>query len=113
MLNNPQYISLVRAVIMIVGGIAVGRGWITQENLETFADPGFLTAVAGGILAIGTAVVAVKRRSTANLVDTVSKLPEVKAIITTKEVAQAAGPERPTIVSSVARASQLPDVPQH
>lgn len=83
-MNTAQIASLVRVVLMIGGGIAVGRGWVSEEQLNAVTDPALLLQIVGGAVAIGTAAYAVWARSTKNLVATTSSLDEVELIVAPK-----------------------------
>lgn len=105
MLNTPQIVSLARALIILFGGMAVGAGWITKEDLELLSDTATLTAVVGGAVAligIGSAVYA---RRTAGLVAATSKLDGVGAIIAKPEIAEAV--PRANVVASATEAQRV------
>ncbi len=80
-MNTAQIASLVRTILMIGGGIAVGRGWVSQEHLDALTDPALLLQIVGGLIAVGTAFYAVVQRSSQNLIKAAANLPEVERIV--------------------------------
>lgn len=88
-MNTEQWFSLFRALVMMGGAAAVTFGWLTKEQVDAISDPATLTAVFGGCAAIVTLVVAVRKRSTKNIIATAADLPEVKQVLTDPKTASA------------------------
>ena len=47
-MNTAQIASAARILIVFLGGIAVQRGWATQEQVDFASDATMLTAIVGG-----------------------------------------------------------------
>ncbi len=79
-MNAAQIASAARILIVFVGGLAVQRGWATQEQVDFASDATMLTAIVGGIAALVAAVYGVWMRRPAGIVASAAKLPEVAEI---------------------------------
>lgn len=78
MINNVQFWSFLRQILLAVGGGLVTKGYL---------DSGTLEAIVGAIITIATAIYGLYIRRKAGLVATAAALPEVAKIITTPEIA--------------------------
>lgn len=79
-MNTAQIASAARILIVFLGGIAVSRGWATQDQIDFLSDATMLTAVVGGVAALVAAVYGVWMRRPAGIVTSAAKLPEVSEI---------------------------------
>ena len=79
-MNTAQIASAARILIVFLGGIAVSRGWATQDQIDFLSDATMLTAIVGGIAALVAAVYGVWMRRPAGIVASAAKLPEVSEI---------------------------------
>jgi hypothetical protein len=79
-MNTAQIASAARILIVFLGGIAVSRGWATQDQIDFLSDATMLTAVVGGVAALVAAVYGVWMRRPAGIVASAAKLPEVSEI---------------------------------
>lgn len=66
-MNIQQVLSVVRQILLFVGGIAVGKGWVDNETMVQIV--GALMALAGGAWAIYT------RTDKAIVADAAAKVP--------------------------------------
>ena len=88
-MNTAQIASAARILIVFVGGLAVQRGWATQDQVDFASDASMIAAVVGGIAALVAAVYGVWQRRPAGIVAQAAKLPEVAEIKTTPALADA------------------------
>lgn len=79
-MNTAQIASAARILIVFLGGIAVSRGWATQEQVDFASDATMIAAVVGGLAALAAAVYGVWQRRPAGIVAQAAKLPEVSEI---------------------------------
>lgn len=79
-MNTAQIASAARILIVFLGGIAVSRGWATQDQIDFLSDATMLTAIVGGAAALAAAVYGVWMRRPAGIVASAAKLPEVSEI---------------------------------
>lgn len=79
MINNVQFWSFLRQILLAVGGGPVTKGYL---------DSGTLEAIVGALITIATAAYGLYIRRKAGLVATVAALPEVARIVTTPEIAK-------------------------
>ncbi|AWI89196.1 hypothetical protein C0214_13565 [Methylobacterium sp. DM1] len=79
-MNTAQIASAARILIVFLGGIAVSRGWATQDQIDFLSDATMLTAIVGGVAALVAAVYGVWMRRPAGIVAQAAKLPEVAEI---------------------------------
>lgn len=76
MLNAAQWASAARILVMVVGAIAVGRGWATWEQVQAVASNADVLAIIGGGFAIAVpAFYAIKSRSAAGFGKALASLP--------------------------------------
>lgn len=104
-MNTLQYVAALRALIMVAGGIAVGRGWVTAADLAALSDPATLTAILGGLAALGALASGIYSRRTKQMVDDTAKLPEVKAVVTSNKLA--ADIPADNVVATAAQAQRM------
>lgn len=78
MLNSVQVWSLVRQILLSLGGGLVAKGYI---------DGGTLEAIVGALVTLATAGYGLWVRRKTALIAQVDKLPEVKKIVTTPAMA--------------------------
>ncbi|ACL58789.1 hypothetical protein [Methylobacterium nodulans] len=71
-MNSEQLTSLLRTLLQVAGGIAVGRGWIDADTA---------TALTGAIVTILVTLWGLYARRNAALVAAAAKVPEVKTIL--------------------------------
>ncbi|MEN3212219.1 hypothetical protein PUR23_19605 [Methylorubrum populi] len=88
-MNTAQIASAARLLIVFVGGIAVSRGWATQDQVDFLSDATMLTAIIGGAAALVAAVYGVWMRRPAGIVASAAKLPEVSEIKAEQALADA------------------------
>lgn len=50
-MNTLQWVSTARALIILFGGVAVGLGWATQNDIDAISNPEVLTPIIGGVAA--------------------------------------------------------------
>lgn len=51
-MNTLQWVSMARAIVILVGGIAVGLGWATQSDIDALSNPETLTPIIGAVAAV-------------------------------------------------------------
>lgn len=68
-----QISGLLQRILMFAGGLAVGKGWISEE---------LMTQIVGAIIGIGGILWGVKVNTKTALVQSVNAMPEVQAVIT-------------------------------
>ncbi len=86
--TKDQIIAMAVKVIGILGGIAVGRGWLTGEQLTTLSDliPQVITVAA----IAGPLVYSIWANTRKKQISQVAAMPEVaKVVVSTPEVAAA------------------------
>jgi hypothetical protein len=88
-MNAAQIASALRLAIVFFGGMAVARGWLTQEQVDFASDATLVTAVVGGVAAIMTAVYGIWIRRPAGIVAQAAKLSEVGMIQASPSLAHA------------------------
>ncbi|ACL57558.1 hypothetical protein [Methylobacterium nodulans] len=79
-MNSEQLTSLLRTLLQVAGGIAVGRGWIDADTA---------TALTGAILTILVTLWGLYARRNAALVAAAAKVPEVRTILADPATANA------------------------
>ncbi|ACL58929.1 hypothetical protein [Methylobacterium nodulans] len=79
-MNSEQLTSLLRTLLQVAGGIAVGRGWIDADTA---------TALTGAILTIVVTLWGLYARRNAALVSAAAKVPEVRTILADPATANA------------------------
>lgn len=79
-MNTAQIASAARLLVVFLGGIAVSRGWATQEQVDFLSDATMLTAIVGGVAAVVAAGYGIWQRRPAGIVASAAKLPEVSEI---------------------------------
>ena len=90
-MNAAQIASALRLAIVFFGGMAVARGWLTQEQVDFASDATLVTAVVGGVAAIAAAVYGIWIRRPAGIVAQAAKLPGVGVIKASASLAHASG----------------------
>lgn len=78
---TPQNIAIIRVLAMLIGGFAVGRGWMSQESLDTLTEPGTFITLCLGAAALGSAGWAIYSRRAHGMIQDTNKLKQVDAII--------------------------------
>ena len=79
MVNKQQIYEGIRWVVAMTGGFLIGKGYVTQEHLNTFVDK--LPEIISGIAAISTLVWGLFNRTNRSTVVQASEVPGVKAVI--------------------------------
>ena len=79
-MNTAQIASAARILIVFLGGIAVQRGWATQDQVDFASDVTLITAIIGGAAAVVAAGYGIWQRRPAGIVAQAAKLPEVAEI---------------------------------
>ncbi|MEH3144410.1 MAG: hypothetical protein PGN34_03465 [Methylobacterium frigidaeris] len=77
-MNSEQALSLLRTMLQVCGGIAVGRGWIGADEM---------TAVIGAVLTLAATAWGLYARRAAGLVAAAASLPEVHRILAAPRIA--------------------------
>ena len=70
---NPQTIVALRVLAMVVGGFAVGHGWVSQESFDTVTEPATFAALCGGLAAIVAAGYAIRSKTKFRILKDASK----------------------------------------
>lgn len=84
-MNQEQIASLLRTILQVGGGIAVGRGWIDADTA---------TAVIGALVTLAVTAWGLYARRNTGLVQSAAALPQVAQIVTTSpHIADVAGPK--------------------
>jgi len=96
-ISSAQIFAAVRQVALVLGGYFVARGWIDNDTLTT---------IVPAILTLAVAAYGIWKRRPAGIIQSASDLPNVHAVITTPQAADAV--PRANVVSSVSEASRLP-----
>lgn len=78
---TPQNIAIIRIVIMLVGGFAVGRGWMSQESLDALTEPNTFATLCLGAAALGAAGWAIYSRRAHGMIQDTNRLKQVDAVI--------------------------------
>lgn len=81
-MNSEQLTSLLRTVLQVAGGIAVGRGWVDAETS---------TAIAGAIVTIVVTGWSLWIRRSAGLVASAATVPGVATIVAAPKIVDAVG----------------------
>lgn len=79
-MNSEQLTSLLRTVLQVAGGIAIGRGWIDAETA---------TAVTGALVTIAATAWSLYTRRSAGLVASAAAVPGVTSITAAPKIANA------------------------
>ncbi|ACL60571.1 hypothetical protein [Methylobacterium nodulans] len=79
-MNSEQLSSLLRTLLQVAGGIAVGRGWIDADTA---------TALTGALVTILVTLWGLYARRNAALVAAAAKVPEVRTILADPATANA------------------------
>lgn len=77
-MNNEQIMSFIRQILLALGGGLVTKGYI---------DNGTLTAIVGGLMALGTAVWGLYVRRANGLIASAATVPTVQKIVTDDKTA--------------------------
>lgn len=72
-LSWDQVSGFIQRLLMFGGGIAVGRGWISQE---------LMVQIVGALIGIGGVLWGIKVNTQAALVQSVNAIPSVQGVIT-------------------------------
>ncbi len=80
--NWQQAESALRTLIAVFGGIAIGRGWITADQLQLLGSPEVWAAI-GTLVSFGVAAWGMFAHSKTNAVAVVAAMPEVAKVETT------------------------------
>lgn len=75
-INQSQFLGLIRTILTFVGGIAVGKGWLSAD---------LVTAIIGGSATIGTAIWSMLAHTKISQIMEVEKMDEVKKIVLSSE----------------------------
>lgn len=55
-MNTLQWVSIARALVLVVGGMGVAFGWAKQNDVDTLSSPETLTPIVSSIAIIVTMV---------------------------------------------------------
>lgn len=93
-MNQDQILSLVRQIVALGGGIAIGRGWLTADQL---------TLITGIVTALVPLVWGVYAHTNSSKMASVESMPDVKNIVIEAGAngsvgAAAHDPSRPKVV---------------
>ena len=88
-MNALQIATMLRYLILAVGSVLVGWGWLGREALEYVADVGNLAGFVGALMAIGTFAWGLWLRRKAGVVADAATLSEVTTIKTDGAMANA------------------------
>lgn len=73
-MNAVQWVSLARAIVILLGGIAVGLGWATEADVDAISKPEVLTPIVGAAAAVVVIVYGWRARRTSAISDAAVKL---------------------------------------
>lgn len=79
-MNSEQLTSLLRTVLQVAGGMAIGRGWVDAETA---------TAITGAIVTIAATAWSLYTRRSAGLVASAAAVPGVSTIVAAPKIANA------------------------
>lgn len=96
-MNQEQLTSLVRQVLLAVGGGLVTKGYVDQGSWALIAS-GLATVIVASGWALYT-------RRTAGIVASAASLPDVKAVVTTNKLAAAIPADN--VVATAAQAQRM------
>lgn len=108
---TPQNIAIIRVLAMLIGGFAVGRGWMSQESLDTLTEPATFITLCLGAAALGSAGWAIYSRRAHGMIQDTNKLKQVDAIIVKPKTA--AEIQTSGVVGSVDDAAKVVPVRAH
>lgn len=93
-MSKDQVMGILRWVLSFAGGVAVGKGWLTQAQVIDLTN--LLLQVAGPLAALAAAAWALKANSKTSILQSASQMPEVKSMtITDPALASAAKTAEP------------------
>ncbi len=101
-MSNEQVFALIRQILPVLGGVAVGLGWLTQGQFDGAAS--IVLQLMGPVMIIASTVWSLVKNTKANLVSTVAAMPEVHSIKTEATVAG-------NVLASAAPANVTPVAP--
>jgi hypothetical protein len=81
-MNQEQVKSAIRSIVIAFGSFAVGRGWITTEQLSFLGSDTFLMAI-GAVVSLAAGAWGVYTHNQTNAVAVVAAMPEVAKVETT------------------------------
>lgn len=102
---SPQAIAVIRVIAMLVGGFAVGRGWMSQESLDTLTEPATFLTLCLGAAALVSAGWAIYSRRAHGMIRDTNRLPQVDAVIVKPKTA--AEIAVPGVVSTMEEAEKV------
>lgn len=80
-MTQDQFMGLLRQVLPFLGGLAVGKGWLTAAE---FADLSTLVLqIAGPIILVGSSIWAFAANSKKSILTSVGQMPEVQKVVVT------------------------------
>lgn len=98
-ITSDQIMAAIRQLLLVAGGVAVTRGWVSQDDLQIIVPAGLTLAVAIWGLWV---------RRPHGIIKSAAALPQVDAVVTKPKTAS----EIPVanVVGSVTEAGRLPGV---
>lgn len=84
-MNQQQIMSAAQMAIATFGGLAVGKGWVTKDQLVMLGSDATLTVIiqlVGAVAAIGAGVWGMFSHNQVNQVAAVAKMPAVAQVQT-------------------------------
>lgn len=88
-MTQDQVMGIVRWFVPFVGGIAVGKGYLTTAQLADLTN--VILQLVGPLMAAGGVIWSIKANSKSSIIQSASAMPEVKSMtITDPKLAEAA-----------------------
>jgi hypothetical protein len=88
-MTQDQVMGIVRWAIPFIGGMAVGKGWLTTAQVGELTN--VVLALVGPVMAAGGVIWSIKANSKSSIIQSASAMPEVKSMtITDPALAEAA-----------------------
>lgn len=77
-MSNEQVFALIRQILPVLGGVAVGLGWLTQGQFDGGAA--VVLQLMGPAMIIGSTIWSLVKNTKSSLVATVAAMPEVNSV---------------------------------
>ncbi len=94
-MTQDQVMGIVRQVLPFIGGIAVGKGWLTTSQAAELST--LIMQVAGPIFIVGSSIWAFKANSKSSIIASATNMPEVDS---KKLAASIADPELKAVANN-------------